>query len=416
MNHRLALLLLLLAPALGFGQESGPVAVPEASEKAMSYYYTTSTVWVLNVVWGIVVPALFLFAGWSARIRDLARRVSPRWSVTILVYFLVFSILTTLLQLPLDYYGQFAVEHEYGLSNQTLTKWITDQLIGFVVSTVIGFIAVLGIYRALRRSPQRWWFYSGLVAIPFVVVIILISPIWISPLFNKFGPMKDKALEAKIVALAERAGIEGARVFEVEKSVDTKTVNAYVTGVFDTKRIVLWDTILRKLDERQLLFVMGHEMGHYVLGHTWQLILLGTALALFGAWVIHLTSGELIARYRARFGFSELADVASLPLMALLFSVVSLVLSPAILAFGRHVEHEADRFGLEITRDNHDCATAFVKLQQENLSNPRPGLLYKLWRADHPPLGERIDFCNEYRPWDTGEPLRYGDKIQGPRG
>jgi STE24 endopeptidase len=241
--------------------------------------------------------------------------------------------------------------------------------------------------------------------------MLFITPIWIEPLFNDFGPMKDKAFESRILALADRASIEGSRVFEVEKSVETRTVNAYVTGFLGTKRIVLWDTLLAKLDDREVLLVMGHEMGHYVLGHVRQFLILGPVVVLFGLWVVHRLASGLIARYRGRFGFSELADVASVPLMALLFSVVSLALSPVLLAVSRHNEHEADRFGLEITHDNRDCATAFVKLQQENLSVPRPGLLYKLWRASHPPLGERIDFCNEYRPWETGEPLEYGDLI-----
>ena len=412
MNNRLLLVFLLLAPALAFGQDAGPVAVPEASEKAMSYYYTTSTLWVINVLWGFVVPALFLFTGWSAKIRDWARRVSPKWSVTILVYFVVFSLLTTLIQLPLDYYGQFAVEHEYGLSNQTLAKWITDQLIGFVVSTVIGFIAVLGIYRALRASPQRWWFYSGLVAIPFVVVIILISPIWISPLFNKFGPMKDKALEAKIVALAERAGIEGARVFEVEKSVDTKTVNAYVTGVFDTKRIVLWDTILKKLDDRQLLFVMGHEMGHYVLHHVWQFVVFLCALIMLSLYATQRLAHGLIERYRRRFGFERLEDIASLPLMMLVVSLVFLVAMPAFNGFSRYVEHQADIFGLEITRDGHSAGTAFARMQVDDLVNPRPNPILHWLRGNHPTLAERIEFTNRYRPWEQGQPLKYGGEFR----
>jgi Zn-dependent protease with chaperone function len=155
-------------------------------------------------------------------------------------------------------------------------------------------------------------------------------------------------------------------------------------------------------------------MGHYVLGHVPQLVVVASLLVLLGLWVIHRTAGVLIARFDQRFGFAELGDVASLPLMLLLFSLVSLATTPAILAFTRHTEHEADRFGLEITRDNHACATAFVRLQQENLSVPRPGRLYKIFRASHPPLGERIDFCNEYRPWAEGKPLRYGDKIRPP--
>jgi STE24 endopeptidase len=395
---------------------SAPVPVPPPSEKALRFYRSGNVLWVISTIWGLLVPLLLLFTGLSARMRDAARKVGRNWFFTVAIYGILFTLVTAILSLPLDYYSDFVRMHAYGLSDQTAAKWWGDMVKGLLIGCVAIALLLWFPYLLLRKSPRRWWLYSGLAVIPLLAFFLLITPIAIEPLFNKFGPMKDKALEARILALADRAGIEGSRVYEVNKSVDTKTVNAYVTGFGGTKRIVLWDTILAKLSAPEVLLVMGHEMGHYVLGHTWQLILLGSAIALFGAWVIHRTAGELIARYRARFGFDELADVASLPLMALLFGLVSLVLTPAILAFGRHVEHEADRFGLEITRDNHDCATAFVKLQQENLSVPRPGLLYKLWRSDHPPLGERIDFCNEYHPWETGAPLKYGDKVRGPQG
>jgi STE24 endopeptidase len=395
---------------------SQPVPVPVPSEKAMRYYHSGNVLWGVDTLWGLLVPALLLFTGFSARLRDAARKVGRNWFLTVAIYGILFTLVTFLLDLPLAYYSDFVRQHAYGLSDQTTGKWWSDTFTGLAISLVFTALTLWFPYWLLRRSPRRWWLYTGLMSIPLVAVILFVTPIWIEPLFNKFGPMKDKALEGQILALADRAGIEGSRVYEVDKSVDTKTVNAYVTGFLGTKRIVLWDTTLAKLDKPQVLLVMGHEMGHYVLGHVPQLIALAALLILFGLWVIHRTAGGLIARYRDRFGFSELADVASVPLMSLLFSLVTLVLLPAILAFGRHTEHEADRFGLEITRDNHACATAFVKLQAENLSNPRPGLLYKLWRSDHPPLGERIDFCNEYRPWETGEPLRYGDKIKPPQG
>jgi STE24 endopeptidase len=394
---------------------SGPVPVPPPSDKAVQYYRSGNVLWVISTLWGLFVPMLLLFTGLSAKMRDAARAIGRNWFFTVALYGILFVAVTTLLSLPLDYYSGFVRPHAYGLSDQAAAKWWRDTITGVIIGCGAAFLLLWFPYLLLRKSPRRWWLYSGLAVIPVLAVVLFITPIWIEPLFNKFGPMKDKVLEGQILALADRAGIEGGRVYEVNKSVDTKTVNAYVTGFLSTKRIVLWDTILAKLNPRQVLFVMGHEMGHYVLGHVWQLILLGSMIALFGAWVIFLTAGELIARYRARFGFDDLADVASLPLITLLFSLVSLVLTPAILSFGRHVEHEADRFGLEITRDNYDCATAFVKLQQENLGMPRPSLFIKLWRYDHPPLGERIDFCNEYRPWEKGEPLKYGDKIRGPR-
>jgi Zn-dependent protease with chaperone function len=228
---------------------------------------------------------------------------------------------------------------------------------------------------------------------------MLIEPVWIDPLFNKFGPMKNKSLERSILAEAERAGIEGSRVFEVDKSVDTKAVNAYVKGVFATKRIVLWDTLIAKLDEDELLFVMGHEMGHYVLGHVVRSILLSTVVTLAGLFLMDWLGRRLVTRYSGRLGFNQLADIASLPLLMMLLEVVFLVLSPVALAYSRYQEHEADRFALDLTRTNRAGAMSFVKLQEENLSNPRPGPLFKLVRSSHPSIGERIDFCNTYHPW-----------------
>jgi STE24 endopeptidase len=237
--------------------------------------------------------------------------------------------------------------------------------------------------------------------------MLLVAPIWIAPLFNKFGPMTDKSLEADILALADHAGIEGGRVFEVDKSVDTNALNAYVTGFGGTKRIVLWDTIIAKLDRRELLFVMGHEMGHYVLSHIYQLIALFSVVMLLSFYAAHRVAGAVMGRWHRRIGFAALADIASLPLVLCLVGVFSLLVTPLTLAHSRWIERQSDRFGLEITRDNHAAATAFVKLQTENLGNPRPGWLYKLWRSSHPPLGERIDFCNNYRPWETGQMLSY---------
>jgi Zn-dependent protease with chaperone function len=248
--------------------------------------------------------------------------------------------------------------------------------------------------------------------LPFIVAGNLIAPIWIAPLFNRFGPMQDRALEAKILALADRAGIEGGRVFEVEKSVDTKTLNAYVAGVFNTKRIVLWDTLIARMNEREVLFVMGHEMGHFVLGHIWQLLALNAVLLVALFYAAYRTAGAVLRRFGNRFGFSQMHDFASLPLLLLLITVFSFVATPAINVATRHLEHEADRFGLEITRFNHSAGTAFVKLQTDVLAIPRPGLLNLLWRQNHPPLGDRIDFANAYHPWREGQPLVYEGRFR----
>jgi Zn-dependent protease with chaperone function len=395
--------------------DRGPVRVPEPSEKAIRYYRSGNVLWVVENVWGIIVPVLFLFTGFSARIRAWAAKVGRKWFFVIGLYFILFTLLNYLIDFPLSYYQEFVRQHAYGLSNQTFRKWFGDSLKELAVGLVIGFATLWIPYLLLKKSPRRWWLYTSILAVPFICVFMLIAPVFIDPLFNDFGPMKNKALELKILALADQAGIEGSRVYEVNKSVDTKAINAYVNGFMSTKRIVLWDTILQKLDEQELLVVMGHEMGHYVLGHVIKGILFFSLLILATLYVANLTAGHLISRFKERFGFSQFSDIASLPLLILLINSFSLIVTPIALSFSRHQEHEADRFGLEITRNNHAAATAFVKLQQENLSNPRPGPLYKLWRSSHPPIGERIDFCNTYKPWERGEPLRYGNLFSRGR-
>jgi Zn-dependent protease with chaperone function len=277
---------------------------------------------------------------------------------------------------------------------------------------VIGALFLWVPYLLLKKSPRRWWIYTSALAVPFIILIVLVQPVWIDPLFNRFGPMQDKTLEAEILALSDRAGIEGGRVFEVAKSEDTRALNAYVNGFGRTKRIVLWDTIIKALDHKQLLVVMGHEMGHYVLNHMWKLIGILAITVFLALYAVQRLSATLIHRFSGRFGFTSLDDVASLPLVLMLFTAVSLVTDPIALATQRHFEHEADRFALEITRDNHAGATAFALMQQENLAVPRPGRLYTWFRMNHPSVGDRIDFFNDYRPWDSGQPLVYDKRFK----
>jgi Zn-dependent protease with chaperone function len=382
--------------------ESTPVAVPEPSAKAMEFYRTGMLLWGFNRAWAIALPAVVLFSGVSARLRNLAARGGKRWPITVAIYVPLYLLLTALVSLPIDYYQGFVRLHAYGLSNQSLAKWAGDNFKAVAVDAAVGVLIAWGLYALLRRAPRRWWLYMAIGSVPFLLAGAFIKPLWIDPLFNDFGPMKDQALERSILDLANRAGIGSSRVFEVDKSVDTKAVNAYVTGLLGSKRIVLWDTLLARLGEREVLFVMAHEMGHYVLGHVVRSIVLSFVVTLIGLYFVHRTAGGLIARFRGRFGFDELKDAASAPLFLMLLQIASLFLAPAAMAYSRHQEHEADRFAIELTGMNRSGASAFVKLQEANLSNPRPGWVYRVFRASHPSLGDRIDFCNAYRP--AGEP------------
>ncbi len=388
-----------LRPGAG-GEPAAPVVVPEPSEKALRYYRTGNIIWAVDQLLGFALPAGLLLTGLSARMRTFAAEVGRgHFYPTLVVYLALLSALLFLIQLPLSFYVGYAREHAYGLSTQRLGKWAGDELKGLAVGTVVGALVLWVPYLLLAKSPARWWLWTGALSLPFFTLVLLVTPVFIAPLFNKFGPMKDRALEAEVLAVAASAGVEGARVYEVNKSVDTEKVNAYVTGVGRTKRIVLWDTLLARLTPRQTRFVVGHELGHYVLGHVWINILISSGLTLLGLYGVHRVADLVIARLGAQLGFGRISDIASMPLFMLLLSLFSFLITPAALALSRYHEHEADRFGLELTHDNSAGATAFVALQQQNLAVPRPGLLYKIFRASHPPIGERVDFINGYRPW-----------------
>jgi STE24 endopeptidase len=394
--------------------EHGHVRVPEPSEQALRYHRSGNLLWVVASLWALLVPAVLLFSGWSARLRSWAGKVGRKRWRALGLFLIAYVLVTFVVDLPLAYYSTYLRPHAYGLSEQAVGKWFGDQGKGLLLTLIAALLFVPGTLWFIRKSPERWWIWTSMVAVPIAFLLLLLWPVFIAPLFNDFGPMKDPTLEAEILALAERAGIEGSRVFEVEKSVDTRTVNAYVTGFLATKRIVLWDTIIARLDRNELLVVMGHEMGHYVLGHVTKSMFLIALSIPASLWLFHTLAKRAIARFAERFGFSSLADEAALPLFLLLIGLLGLVVAPLANAWSRHEEHEADRFALEITHDNVGCAAAFAKLQQSNLGVPRPSWFFVLFRASHPTLGDRIDFCNEYRPWETGESEIYADRFSAP--
>jgi Zn-dependent protease with chaperone function len=389
------------------GRVETPVETPVPSPKALRYYETGNWVWLARQAWALALPALWLFTGASSALRLFARRFSNNVVITTAVYAAGFVAITALASLPLQYYSSFVRPHAFGLSDQTLGRWAANYVKALGVEMLVASLVLPIPYLLLTRSPRRWWFYTWLLSVPFFCFVMLVKPIWYDPLFHAFGPMRDKALEHDILSLARRAGIEAHCVYEVNMSHDTNTINAYVTGLGQTHRVVLWDTLLKRLDHDQVLFVMAHEMGHFALGHVVRTLLLLSLANLVGFWIVHRASGLIVRRFPSRFGFDCVSDVASVPLFLLLFGALGLAGAPVAMAYSRAQEHEADQFALELTRFNHAGATAFVRMMDENLSNPSPGWFYMTWRATHPSLSERIEFCNEYHPWREGMPMRY---------
>jgi Zn-dependent protease with chaperone function len=363
----------------------------------------------LEPVYALLVGLLVLFSGFSADLRNVAHAMGRRRWVRVLVFLALYTLVVFVATFPVVWYDGFVVEHRFGLSQQSFGGWLGDQGKELMVSVFsLGVVPVLWlVYTLIARSRRWWWLWVGLAALPLIVGGTLIEPLVVDPLFNKFTPLEDHRLEARILDLAARAGIPGRNVYQVNKSEQTNKYNAYVNGFGVSQRIVLWDTTLRGMNEDEILFVMGHEMGHYVLRHIWKGIAFSWLGSVFMLWLTSRIAERLVARFAGRWGFDRLDDVASLPLLSLLISLLAFVGQPAVNGMSRQVESEADVYGLEITRDNDAAARAFLKLGSQNKSNPEPSTFVRLVLYSHPSLSERVKLAMSYRPWEHGEPNRF---------
>jgi len=390
------------------------VVVPDATPEALSYFKGGNLLWGLGQLLGLGVPLVLLFSGFSNRLSKLSEQWGKKWFFVIATYLVLYILITTAISFPLDYYASYVREHAYGLSVESVGKWFGDYGKSVVISIVSSVLFVWVFYLLLKKSPKRWWLYSTFVSIGLVFFMMFVQPVMIDPLFNNFGPMKNKQLEKQILSLAAEAGIKGSRVYEVDKSRETKALNAYVNGIGSNTRIVLWDTTIQEMNTDQILFVMGHEMGHYVLHHMWWGFLFFSGLLFVVFYLVYRSATFLMQKYGKKFGFKQLYNIASVPLLLFLLNFFTLIAEPLMNGFSRKLEHHADIFGLEITKNNKAAGEAFLILQKENLAVPRPGPIYNFFRASHPSLGDRIEFCNTYCPWTEGKPLKYGKYFNNP--
>lgn len=370
---------------------------PERKAKLIAYARTTNIWRFADFGITVVILLLILFTGFSARVRQWAQIGRRRFWVTWL-YFAILSAVIWLLTFPFDYYHNFAIERQYGFMNQTFGSWLGENLMSLGISVLLGIIPVWFFYFLIERF-RRWWLVFSVGAVPFLVFFIVIAPVVISPLFNKFEPLQDKQLESSILSLADKAGIAGSNVFQVNASKQSTKVNAYVTGLFGTKRIVLYDNLINNFTLDEIRFVMGHEMGHYVLHHIWWGLGTAIVLLLIVLWITSLSIERLIHRFRHSWKFDRLSDIASLPLVMLYLTVIMFLLQPIMNGISRHHEHQSDVYGMEITGvDGESAAIAFDKLSALNLSDPDPNPIIEFWFYSHPALQKRMAFVRSYRP------------------
>jgi len=374
-----------------------------------AYANTRVVVAFVEPIFAILLFGVFLFSGFSARLRDVARNLGHRRYVQVLVYLALFSILVFAISSPLAWYSEFALQHQYGLSNQSFAGWLGDDLksLGFSIA-VFGVLPVLSLaYGALQRHPRTWWLWLAGLSVPLIVISVFLTPLVYDTQFNTFTPLPDSPLKREILALAERAGVHPEDVYVADRSKQTNAYNAYVTGFGASARVVIYDNTLKGMKPDEVLFVTAHELGHYRMQHVWKSIAFLSALAFVAFFLASRITGWAIRRFGETWDIAELHDVATLPLFGIVYVLLSVLAQPGAAAFSRSLEHAADGFALEMTHDNDAGARAFLKLGSQNRSNPEPSPFVRAVLYDHPPLGERIGFALEYKPWVRGEPNRW---------
>ncbi|MCU1245701.1 MAG: family peptidase [Acidobacteria bacterium] len=385
-----ALLLIAESAAAAPAPPRDPRFVVHVTAEMLRHSRIRDVLYFVGEGYALAMLLLVLATGLSARLREAATRVGRKPFIVAMIFFALLSTVTALFEFPLSYYSGFVVPHQFALTHQTLGNWLLDFAKAFAVNIAIGAPVVALTLFAIRRF-RRWWIVLWLGSLPISIVGVVIWPLFIDPLFNHFVPLKDPVLRSQLLSEASRAGIEGGRVYQVDKSKQTTTMNAYVTGIGPSKRIVIWDTLLAKMSRQEVLAVMGHEMGHFVLHHLWK----GLAFSFLISFLVTITlqpaTERLLARYGARWGIASPADPAALPLILAIVSLTMFLLSPAINGFSRHLEHEADIFGLELTHLNEPMASALVKLAEDSKGDPHPNAFIEWWSYSHPAADKRID-------------------------
>ncbi|MGI4791584.1 MAG: M48 family metallopeptidase [Janthinobacterium lividum] len=376
-----------------------PVVTPQMKRYSETGYvlYFVGTVYELLLLWGV------LASGLSARLRRLVQPL--RFSLLrLLGYYVLLTLVLLLAHAPLTFYGGYYIEHAYGLSSESFGGWLGDLLKGVGVDILTAVPILWLLFWLINRSPRRWalWFWGALI--PIIAFGIFAAPLVVDPLFNKFTPLTPGPLRTQIEALASKAGIPDAPIYVVDKSRQTHETNAYVTGIGSSARIVLWDTILPpRMPQDQVVAIVGHEMGHYVLKHLYW----GFLMSVLGLLLVLPLAQKFAERLLHRFGpgwqIDSLTDYAATPVLLLTVSLFGFLLAPITNGISREIEHQADAYGLQVTQNPPAMARAFVSLSEQNLSAPNPPPFIKFWLFTHPPLQERIDFVLGRKSANKGE-------------
>ncbi|HEU4414694.1 MAG TPA: M48 family metallopeptidase [Candidatus Angelobacter sp.] len=330
---------------------------------------------------------LLLATGWTNSLSALSRRMGgDHYALNLFLYVLFLSVVSKVLGFALDFYS-FRLEHRFNLSNQHLGSWLKDELKGWVLGLVLGTFLAEIVYELIRLSPEYWWMLAWAIFMGLFIFFAQIAPVVLFPLFYKFAPLQNEELKARLVRLGERAGTRVRGVYEWKLSEKSKKANAALTGMGNTRRIILADTLLQNYSNDEIEAVLAHELGHHVHGHMVKMIVVQALVTLAGFWAANEVLRYAIFEQRM---FQHLSDFANLPLLALVASGLSLLLMPALNAYSRFTERQADLYCWKSVSNITPYITAMEKLGKQNLSENHPSRLVELLFHSHPPISKRI--------------------------
>lgn len=361
---------------------------PAARVRSDAYFEGGYWLILWDFVYGVVVALLLLNLHWSARMRDLSERVTRFSPAHSIVYWIQYLVLTTILTFPLAYYEGYVREHTYGMATQTFGPWFNDQFKGLLVNVVLGAIMVPLLFGIVRRLPKTWWIWGAVVSIAFNAVVGMVAPVFIFPIFNKITKLNDPKVTVPILSLARANGIPARDVYQIDASRQTTRMSANVSGLGKTMRVTLNDNLLRRGSPEEIQAIMGHEMGHYVLNHVYWGNLFFSIAFVFGFALLYWSLNWTLRRWGEKWQIRGVGDTAALPLVVLLGSIFFFVLTPLSNTVERTIEHEADMYGLNASRQPDGFAQAAIHLGEYRKMSPGPAEEWVFF--DHPSGRRRI--------------------------
>jgi STE24 endopeptidase len=388
---------------------------PERRAKAIAYSRAGYSVYFVSVLWGIVVLLLLLKSKTVAKLRDFAEKSSKRFWLQAVLFVAPLSLLLSVLDLPIRIFWHH-LSLQYEQSIQRWGSWFWDWSKGELLSAGLAILAGMLLLAIIRWGPRTWWLYFWAAAIPLSAFLVFISPWVIDPMFHTFRPLGETHAELvqAIGKLTVHAGvpIPADKMFLMEASAKTNQLNAYVTGFGASKRVVLWDTIIKKTTPDELLAVVGHELGHYALGHIVKGFAFGVLGMFFGLLVAYLALQWMLGQWGNSWGIRGQEDWAALAVLLLIFSVLAFLGEPIGNGFSRMQEHAADVYSLEVIHGivpngREAAAHAFQVLGEQDLEEPNPSPFIKFWLYSHPPIADRVSFAHNYDPWSKGQEPKY---------